>query len=208
LIISSGPDWSTLAMHRVLDPAAWAESGVPLLRDPRGLVTELHRIHLPAPDTVLLAVLDAQGRLVGSASLLLRPGTQDGWQCRYELLAQFRRIVPHGLRRAEATHTGVLMVCRRGEPGWTDGDGAWMWGLRDACTLHGLRCGAYLTLTEGGWHVLGDGRSGRNPRLGAQPQRRALRPVSTLPAPARAERQEPTGARLRPVEPSRRAVGR
>ncbi|GAA2625581.1 hypothetical protein GCM10009863_45320 [Streptomyces axinellae] len=42
-------------------------------------------------------------------------------------------------------------------------DGAWMWGLRDACTLHGLRCGAYITLTATGWQVLGEGRGGRRP---------------------------------------------
>jgi len=42
------------------------------------------------------------------------------------------------------------MVCRDGEPAWTEEDGGWMWGLRDACTLHGLRCGSYVTLTADG----------------------------------------------------------
>jgi hypothetical protein len=55
------------------------------------------------------------------------------------------------------------MYCREGETRWTEEDGAWMWGLRDACTLHGLRCGAYITLTPDGWQVLGEDRGGRRP---------------------------------------------
>ncbi len=42
-------------------------------------------------------------------------------------------------------------------------------GLRDACTLHGLRCGAYITLTGGGWQVLGEGRGGRRPSSLSEP---------------------------------------
>lgn len=45
-----------------------------------------------------------------------------------------------------------------------------MWGLRDACTLHGLRCGAYITLTRDGWQVLGEGRGGRRPSSGSRPE--------------------------------------
>lgn len=52
-----------------------------------------------------------------------------------------------------------------------------MWGLRDACTLHGLRCGAYITLTHGGWQVLGEGRGGRRPTLLSRPS--ALADTST-----------------------------
>ncbi|GAA3080034.1 hypothetical protein GCM10020254_25430 [Streptomyces goshikiensis] len=46
-----------------------------------------------------------------------------------------------------------------------------MGGLRDACTLHGLRCGAYITLTRGGWQVLGEGRGGRRPSSDSRPER-------------------------------------
>lgn len=47
-----------------------------------------------------------------------------------------------------------------------------MWALRDACTLHGLRCGAYLTLTPSGWQVLGGDESGKRPSAGPVAGRR------------------------------------
>lgn len=65
--------------------------------------------------------------------------------------------------------TAVLLYCREGDERWTEEDGAWMWGLRDACTLHGLRCGAYITLTRGGWQVLGEDRGGRRPNSTSTP---------------------------------------
>ena len=64
-------------------------------------------------------------------------------------------------RKWGAAWTREWKESREGDERWTEEDGAWMWGLRDACTLHGLRCGAYITLTRGGWQVLGEGRGGR-----------------------------------------------
>lgn len=60
-----------------------------------------------------------------------------------------------------------------------------MWGLRDACTLHGLRCGAYITLTRGGWQVLGEGRGGRRPNSLSQPSALAGASLDQDPAPLR-----------------------
>jgi hypothetical protein len=99
---------------------------------------------------------------------------------RNALLSQLRRIIPHDLRRRTPVRTAVLVYCREGEPGWTVEDGAWMWGLRDACTLHGLRCGAYITLTNDGWNVLGEGRGGRRPNAHSAPEPFAL---SEVPPP-------------------------
>ncbi len=79
--------------------------------------------------------------------------------------------------------TAVLLYCRDGDARWTEEDGAWMWGLRDACTLHGLRCGAYITLTRDGWQVLGEGRGGRHPSAGSAPE-----PVAMSEAPPRIPR--------------------
>ncbi|MFI9720130.1 hypothetical protein ACIHFE_10790 [Streptomyces sp. NPDC052396] len=149
---------------RLLEPAEWARAGIPLLRNPRDVVTGLHIRHLPTPPTAVIAVLDPDERLVASASFGYRDATADGWQRRNALLTQLRRVIPHDLRRRVPVRTAVLLYCRKGEAHWTPEDGAWMWGLRDACLLHGLRCGAYITLTETGWHILGEGRSGRQPR--------------------------------------------
>jgi hypothetical protein len=171
---------------RCLDPRAWAGSEPAALRAPRSLVAELFRIHAPPPGIpvlAVLAVLDGDSRIVGSASFTPRAGADDGWQFRNALLAHLRRIVPHGLRRANPAHTAALMLCRPGESGWTERDGAWMWALRDSCALHGVRCGAYLTLNQDGWTVLLDGRSGRSPRLGTRAQD-AVRTVRALPEPA------------------------
>ncbi|WP_051939889.1 hypothetical protein [Phaeacidiphilus oryzae] len=190
---------------RSLDPSAWADSEPAPLRDPRALVSDLFRIHAPSPAVPVLAVaavLDAEGRLVGSASFAPRAGADDGWEFRNALLAHLRRIVPHGLRRAHPGYTAALMLCRPGEPGWTEQDGPWMWALRDSCALHGLRCGAYLTLNQDGWHVLLDGRSGRSPRLGTRPQD-AVRTVRALPEPdLRPAAEHPAGqAGAREAEP-------
>ncbi|WP_234425607.1 hypothetical protein, partial [Streptomyces kebangsaanensis] len=94
----------------------------------------------------------------------------DGWMLRNALLAQLRRVIPHDLRRRTPVRTAVLLYCRDGDARWTEEDGAWMWGLRDACTLHGLRCGAYITLTRDGWQVLGEGRGGRRPNADSTPE--------------------------------------
>ncbi|MEU9046728.1 hypothetical protein AB0D63_34540 [Kitasatospora sp. NPDC048343] len=153
--------------RRVLDLETWAASGIPLLRDPREFVLELHQRHLPQPGTVVVGVLDALHHLAASASFIPWPRDTDGWQHRNALLTHLRRILPHDLRLPEPTRTAVLLRCRDGAPGWTEQDGAWMWALRDAAGLHGLRCGAYLGLTPAGWQVLGDGRSGRNPHAGS-----------------------------------------
>lgn len=151
-------------LGRMLEPAEWAAAGIPLLRNPREVVTGLHSRHLPTPSTAVVAVLDPEERLAASASFTRRDSSAaDGWEFRNALLAQLRRVIPHDLRRRTPVRTAVLLYCREGESQWTEEDGAWMWGLRDACTLHGLRCGAYITLTRAGWQVLGEGRGGRRP---------------------------------------------
>ncbi|MFI6157446.1 hypothetical protein ACIBCA_32730 [Kitasatospora sp. NPDC051170] len=145
----------------------WRAGGIPLLRDPRDFVLELHQRHLPQPGTVVVAVLDALHHLTASASFTPWPHDSDGWQHRNTLLTQLRRITPHDLRLAQPTRTAVLLRCREGAPGWTEQDGAWMWALRDASVLHGLRSGSYIGLTPAGWQILGDGRGGRNPHAGS-----------------------------------------
>ena len=173
---------------RLLEPAEWAAGGIPLLRSPREVVSGLHERHRPAPSTAIVAVLDHAERVTASASFTRGSGTADGWRFRNALLDQLRRVVPHDLRRRAPVRTAVVLYCRDGEEGWTDEDGAWMWGLRDACTLHGLRCGAYITLTRSGWQVLGDVRHGRSPSL--------------VPHTAETQRQD-TPARRGAVEPIR-----
>ncbi|MFF5564139.1 hypothetical protein ACFY7Z_18845 [Streptomyces sp. NPDC012623] len=160
---TNAPAASDSRLARMLEPAEWAAAGIPLLRDPREVVSGLHSRHRPAPGTAVVAVLDHEERLVASASLAPRPTPVDGWEFRNALLAHLRRVLPHDLRRRTPVRTAVLLNCREGDERWTQEDGAWMWGLRDACTLHGLRCGAYITLTHGGWQVLGEGRGGRRP---------------------------------------------
>jgi hypothetical protein len=176
---------SSPALHRSLEPADWSSSGIPLLRDPRDLVKDLHARHLPCPSTAVLAVLGPEHRLIASASFTPRPGATDGWDHRNALLWHLRRIVPHDLRRRSPVRTGLLLLCRDGDPEWTDEDGPWMWGLRDACALHGLRCGPYITLTPHGWRVLAEGRGGRKPDAGSwaeqAAQSEALRPGGGAP---------------------------
>jgi hypothetical protein len=164
---SAGP--SVPPSTRVLEPAEWAAAGIPLLRNPREVVTGLHVRHRPGLSTAVVAVLDPDERLRASASFTRRPSPADGWLFRNALLSQLRRVVPHDLRRRTPVRTAVLLYCREGEARWTEEDGAWMWGLRDACTLHGLRCGAYITLTDDGWQVLGEGRGGRRPNASTPP---------------------------------------
>ncbi|MBQ0985499.1 hypothetical protein KBZ10_13460 [Streptomyces sp. F63] len=155
---------SATRLGRSLEPTEWAAAGIPLLRDPREIVTGLHTRHRPATATVVAAVLDTEQRVVASASFAIGEAVPDGWVLRNALLDRLRRIVPHDLRLRNPVRTGVLLHCRDGDAEWTPLDGAWMWGLRDACTLHGLRCGAFIVLTPGGWRVLGEGRGGRHPR--------------------------------------------
>ncbi|OON75144.1 hypothetical protein [Streptomyces tsukubensis] len=158
-------------LARTLEPAEWAAAGIPLLRNPREVVSGLHARHPLAPTTAVVAVLDPEERLRASASFTRRAVSADGWVFRNSLLAQLRRVIPHDLRRRTPVRTAVLLYCREGEAHWTEEDGAWMWGLRDACTLHGLRCGAYITLTPAGWQVLGENRGGRRPHAGSPPER-------------------------------------
>jgi hypothetical protein len=153
----------------MLEPAEWAAAGIPLLSNPREVVTGLHTRHSPASATAIVAVLDHEERLAASASFSRRSAPVDGWEFRNILLAHLRRVIPHDLRRRAPVRTAVLLYCREGDERWTEEDGAWMWGLRDACTLHGLRCGAYITLTRGGWQVLGEGRGGRRPSSASPP---------------------------------------
>ncbi|WP_371479279.1 hypothetical protein [Kitasatospora sp. NBC_00315] len=153
--------------RRTLDLESWTAAAVPLLRDPREFVTELHRRHLPQPGTVVVTVLDALHQVSASASFMPRPHHRDGWQHRNAILAHLRQVIPHGLRRAAPTHTAVLLRCRDGAAGWSPEDGTWMWALHDAAALHGLRCGSYVTLTPAGWRILGDDRSGRSPHAGS-----------------------------------------
>ncbi|MEU2155970.1 hypothetical protein ABZ532_13310 [Streptomyces sp. NPDC019396] len=156
-------------LARMLEPAEWAAAGIPLLRSPRDVVSSLHTRHRPTPATAVVAVLDHEERLTASASFARRSVPADGWDFRNALLAHLRRVIPHDLRRRTPVRTAVLLYCRDGDERWTEEDGAWMWGLRDACTLHGLRCGAYITLTGGGWQVLGEGRGGRRPNFESPP---------------------------------------
>lgn len=173
---------STNPLARMLEPAEWAAAGIPLLRNPREVVSSLHSRHSPGPTTAIVAVLDAEERLRASASFTRRPSPADGWMFRNALLAQLRRVIPHDLRRRTPVRTAVLLYCREGDARWTEEDGAWMWGLRDACTLHGLRCGAYITLTRDGWQVLGEGRGGRRPNTDSAPEPFATS-ESPLPLP-------------------------
>ncbi|MFJ6796978.1 hypothetical protein [Streptomyces sp. NPDC091268] len=165
------PTGSASRHGRLLEPAEWNAAGIPLLRNPREVVIGLHSRHSPTPATVVIAVLDPEEQLVASASFTQRTASADGWDYRNALLSRLRRVVPHDLRRRTPVRTAVLLHCREGDERWTEDDGAWMWGLRDACTLHGLRCGAYITLTRGGWQVLGEGRGGRRPSSQSRPER-------------------------------------
>ncbi|MGW6908586.1 hypothetical protein [Streptomyces sp. NPDC054940] len=165
-------------LARMLEPAEWSAAGIPLLRNPREVVSGLHSRHRPGPATAIVAVLDAEERLQASASFTRRQDPADGWMFRNALLSQLRRVIPHDLRRRTPVRTAVLLYCREGDARWTEEDGAWMWGLRDACTLHGLRCGAYITLTRDGWQVLGEGRGGRRPNTDSTPE-----PFATSEAP-------------------------
>lgn len=174
----------TSSASRVLEPAEWAAAGIPLLRNPREVVSGLHARHHPRPSTAVVAVLDPDERLCASASFPRRAAAPvDGWMFRNALLSQLRRVIPHDLRRRTPVRTAVLLYCREGDARWTEEDGAWMWGLRDACTLHGLRCGAYITLTHDGWQVLGEGRGGRRPNAHSEPE-----PFATADAPPPAPR--------------------
>ncbi|MFI9274770.1 hypothetical protein ACIGXM_29270 [Kitasatospora sp. NPDC052896] len=193
------------AAKRTIDLEGWSSSGVPLLRDPRALVTELHQLHLPQPGTGVIAVLDLDHRVVASASVAPRPQAVDGWQYRNDLLALLRRVIPHDLRLVVPRRTAVLLCCRDGADGWTEPDGPRMWALRDATALHGLRCGAYVTLTPSGWQVLGEGRHGRTPHAGSW-AKRPVRTVSELP-PRIAAGQPPGLARSGPAWPSRPVRG-
>ncbi|OKK04875.1 hypothetical protein AMK26_16525 [Streptomyces sp. CB03234] len=196
----STPADSASRLARMLEPAEWAAAGIPLLRNPREIVSGLHARHRPTPATAVVAVLDHEERLTASASFARRPGPADGWEFRNSLLAHLRRVIPHDLRRRTPVRTAVLLYCRDGDERWTEEDGAWMWGLRDACTLHGLRCGAYITLTRGGWQVLGEGRGGRRPHSASTPGDLADTSADeTLPAPRTA-----SGA----AEPLRRTAAR
>ncbi|MEV0784298.1 hypothetical protein AB0I52_15245 [Streptomyces sp. NPDC050423] len=172
-------------LARILEPAEWAAAGIPLLRNPREVVSGLHARHRPTPATAVVAVLDHEERLTASASFARRSVTADGWELRNSLLAHLRRVIPHDLRRRTPVRTAVLLYCREGDERWTEEDGAWMWGLRDACTLHGLRCGAYITLTRGGWQVLGEGRGGRRPSSTSQPATLSDTAPARDPAPSR-----------------------
>ncbi|MFK0157964.1 hypothetical protein ACIQVL_40230 [Streptomyces sp. NPDC090499] len=171
---SLSPSASAVSASRLLEPAEWADAGIPLLRNPREVVSGLHTRHRPRPGTAVVAVLDPEERLCASASFGRRSAPADGWMFRNSLLAQLRRVIPHDLRRRTPVRTAVLLYCREGDARWTEEDGAWMWGLRDACTLHGLRCGAYITLTHDGWQVLGEGRGGRRPNADSPPEPFAL----------------------------------
>ncbi|QZL08309.1 hypothetical protein K2224_34915 (plasmid) [Streptomyces sp. BHT-5-2] len=179
---SPDSDGSTARPGRLLEPAEWASAGIPLLRDPREVVADLHDRHLPGWSAVVVAVLDPRERIVASASFTGPAAAPDGWEYRNALLTQLRRIIPHDLRLRVPVRTAVLLHCREGDPRWTETDGAWMWGLRDACTLHGLRCGAFIALTRDRWQVLGEGRGGRRPRA-APPGRPEREPDTARPRP-------------------------
>lgn len=152
----------TPRLARLLEPSEWAAAGIPLLRSPRVVVGELHSRHRPVHGMAVVAVFGPDERLSASASFE-NDTAPDGWERRNALLARLRLVVPHDLRRRRPIRTAVLLYCREGPDSWTEEDGAWMWGLRDACSLHGLRCGAYITLTSAGWRIPGEDRRGRSP---------------------------------------------
>ncbi|WP_016910101.1 hypothetical protein [Streptomyces xiaopingdaonensis] len=154
---------SASRLSRALEPAEWSSAGIPLLRNPREMIRELCERHGTALTTVIVAVLNPDERLAASASFGQQTEHPDGWEFRNALLDRLRRVIPHDLRRRVPLRTAVLVCHRSGDHRWTELDGAWMWGLRDACTLHGLRCGAYITVTPGGWQVFGEERGGRHP---------------------------------------------
>lgn len=66
---------------RRIDLETWSGAGVPLLRDPRDLVVDLHRRHLPQPGTSVVAVVDIDHRVVASASVTLRPRSRTAGRC-------------------------------------------------------------------------------------------------------------------------------
>ncbi|MFC5896895.1 hypothetical protein [Streptomyces ramulosus] len=183
---------------RVLEPAEWATAGIPLLRNPRELVGGLHERHGPAFATAVVAVLDPDQRVRASASFTLGTADPDGWRFRHALLVHLRRIVPHDLRLRIPVRTAVLLYCRAGELRWTATDGAWMWGLRDACTLHGLRCGAYLMMNGERWQVLGEERGGRRP--GGRPRTSGRTAVTANGERPRAQTVRRPGVARRPAE--------
>ncbi|MGC0420357.1 hypothetical protein [Embleya sp. AB8] len=150
---------------RRLDPESWHTREIPLLRDPRTLLNRLDELHRPPARTALVAVLDHAERPVAGASFDIGEGHTDGWRCRNLILAHLRLIVPDDLRRSTPTHTTVLLLHRPGGRDWQPDDGRWMWGLHDACVLHGLRCGAFVIVAEDGWRPVADGRCGRTPAL-------------------------------------------
>ncbi|WP_063770861.1 hypothetical protein [Streptacidiphilus neutrinimicus] len=179
LELSREPHTSSPA--RSVDLTTWTEAGLPTLLDPRSVVGELHRIHLPHPGVTVLGVLTADGRVAAGASFVVPERITDGWHLRNVLLAHLRHVVPHGLRRRSPMHSAVVLQCRDTPSDWTELDGAWMWALRDASVLHGLRCGAYITLTENGWQVMGESRQGRSPQAGSW-ARRTMSTVRELPS--------------------------
>ncbi|MFE1961990.1 hypothetical protein [Streptomyces sp. NPDC059479] len=181
----NGPAGSANRLARMLELDEWAAAGIPLLRNPREVVSGLHSRHRPTPATAVVAVLDHEERLAASASFVPRAVPVDGWEFRNALLAHLRRVIPHDLRRRTPIRTAVLLYCREGDERWTEEDGAWMWGLRDACTLHGLRCGAYITLTRGGWQVLGEDRGGRRPNSMSPPADLAETVLEAAASPVR-----------------------
>ncbi|WP_157597465.1 hypothetical protein [Streptacidiphilus rugosus] len=185
------------AVARSLDSADWAAAGLPVLSDPRSVVEDLHRIHLPQPGATVLGVLTAEDRVVAGASFAVPDRISDGWHLRNILLAHLRHTVPHGLRRRSPLHSVVLLQCRHEPAGWTDQDGAWMWALRDAAVLHGLRCGDYITMTDGGWSVLGGSRNGHTPHAGSWVQR-IVSTVSELPSREAGAAQAPMVEAIRP----------
>ncbi|GAA2680823.1 hypothetical protein GCM10009864_61620 [Streptomyces lunalinharesii] len=190
---------STARLGRLLEPAEWASAGIPLLRNPRDVVADLSGLHLPGPSGVIVAVLDGQERVVASASFTAPTVAPDGWAYRNALLAQLRRVIPHDLRLRVPARTAVLLHCREDGLRWTEADGAWMWGLRDACTLHGLRCGAFIALTRDHWQVLGEGRGGRRPGAPTPGRPRAADAVRT--GPGRGARGRTGAAALGDVTP-------
>ncbi|MEU3711768.1 hypothetical protein [Streptomyces catenulae] len=202
--------------RRVLEPAEWATAGIPLLRNPRELVNGVYERHAPALATAVVAVLDPDQRVRASASFALGAAEPDGWRFRHALLVRLRRIVPHDLRLRVPVRTAVLVYCRAGDLRWTETDGAWMWGLRDACTLHGLRCGAYLMMNGERWQVLGEERGGRRPGGRPVPGGRTVvaaggeRPrAEAVRRPGGARRSADTGERPRRLaDPEAPAGGR
>jgi len=154
--------------------------------------------HLPTPGTAVgRRVLG--GRAAGGQRIVQPSGpvTPTAGERRNAILAHLRRV---DVRRPAApprpVRTAVLLVCRgRGRPAGRRPTVPGCGGCVTPARLYGLRCGAYLTLTRDGWHVIGENRGGRTPKA-AYLVGKARRRRSPCAPPARTRGTAPRGGPL------------